>query len=99
MTSKHLGGGEPAPSYTHGQREARAQRVLRNMALRLRVISDHRHRMGDKSTFVFGVSGGSIGRSSENDWVLPDDMRYVSGRHARIVYHKGLYMLQDTSSN
>ncbi len=69
------------------------------MALRLRVISDHRHRMGEKNTFVFGVSGGSIGRSSENDWVLPDDMRYVSGRHARIVYHKGRYMLQDTSSN
>jgi type VI secretion system protein len=69
------------------------------MALRLRVISEHRHRLGDKSTFVFGVSGGSIGRSSENDWVLPDDMRYVSGRHARIVYHQGRYILQDTSSN
>jgi type VI secretion system protein len=69
------------------------------MALRLRVISDHRHRMGDKSTFVFGVSGGSIGRSAENDWVLPDDMRYVSGRHARIIFHKGRYLLQDTSSN
>ena len=69
------------------------------MALRLRVISDHRHRMGDKNTFVFGVSGGSIGRSAENDWVLPDDMRYVSGRHARIVFHKGRWMLQDTSSN
>ena len=69
------------------------------MALRLRVISDHRHRLGDKSTFVFGVSGGSIGRSAENDWVLPDDMRYVSGRHARIVFHNGRYLLQDTSSN
>ncbi len=69
------------------------------MALRLRVISEHRLRMGDKSSFVFGVSGGSIGRSAENDWVLPDDMRYVSGRHARIVFHKGRYLLQDTSSN
>jgi type VI secretion system FHA domain protein len=69
------------------------------MALRLRVISDHRHRMGERSTFVLGVSGGSIGRSSENDWVLPDDMRYVSGRHARIVFHKDRYLLQDTSSN
>jgi type VI secretion system FHA domain protein len=69
------------------------------MALRLRVISDHRHRLGDKSTFVFGISGGSIGRSSENDWVLPDDMRYVSSRHARIVFHQGRYILQDTSSN
>ncbi|HET9472389.1 MAG TPA: type VI secretion system-associated FHA domain protein TagH [Steroidobacteraceae bacterium] len=69
------------------------------MALRMRVISEHRLNMGDKSTFVFGVSGGSIGRSAENDWVLPDDMRYVSGRHARIIYHKGRYVLQDTSSN
>jgi type VI secretion system protein len=69
------------------------------MALRLRVISDQRHRLGEKSSFVFGVSGGSIGRSAENDWVLPDDMRYVSGRHARIVFHKGRYLLQDTSSN
>jgi type VI secretion system FHA domain protein len=69
------------------------------MALRMRVISEHRLLMGDKSTFVFGVSGGSIGRSAENDWVLPDEMRYVSGRHARIIYHKGRYVLQDTSSN
>jgi type VI secretion system FHA domain protein len=69
------------------------------MALRMRVISEHRLQMGDKSTFVFGVSGGSIGRSAENDWVLPDDMRYVSGRHARIIFHKGRYLLQDTSSN
>ena len=69
------------------------------MALRMRVISEHRLNMGDKGTFVFGVSGGSIGRSAENDWVLPDDMRYVSGRHARIIYHKGRYVLQDTSSN
>ena len=69
------------------------------MALRMRVISEHRLNMGEKSTFVFGVSGGSIGRSSENDWVLPDDMRYVSGRHARIIYHKGRYVVQDTSSN
>jgi type VI secretion system FHA domain protein len=69
------------------------------MALRMRVISEHRLQMGDKSTFVFGVSGGSIGRSAENDWVLPDDMRYVSGRHARIIFHKGRYLLQDTSGN
>ena len=82
-----MGGGKLGPEGT------------RYMALRLRVISDHRHRMGEKSTFVFGVSGGSIGRSAENDWVLPDDMRYVSGRHARIVFHKGRYLLQDTSSN
>jgi type VI secretion system FHA domain protein len=26
-------------------------------------------------------------------------MRYVSGRHARVVFHKGRYLLQDTSSN
>ncbi len=69
------------------------------MALRLRVVSDHRRWLGGKSTIVFGVAGGTIGRSSENDWVLPDPQRYVSGRHARIVFRQGTFLLEDTSTN
>jgi type VI secretion system protein len=69
------------------------------MALRLRVVSDHRRWLGGKSTIVFGVAGGSIGRSAENDWVLPDPQRYVSGRHARILFRQGAFYLEDTSTN
>jgi type VI secretion system FHA domain protein len=69
------------------------------MALRLRVVSEHRRALGQRGTIVFGAGGGTIGRSSENDWVLPDPSRYVSGRHARILFRHGSYFFEDTSTN
>lgn len=48
---------------------------------------------------TFGVAGGTIGRSSDNDWVLPDPQRYVSAHHARIHFRDGQYELEDTSTN
>lgn len=69
------------------------------MALRLRIVSEHRRTLGRRSSIVFGVAGGSIGRSADNDWVLPDPSRFLSGRHARVLFRHGLYMLEDTSTN
>jgi type VI secretion system protein len=69
------------------------------MALRLRVVSEHATRMGEKSSKVFGVHGGTIGRSTENEWILPDPERYLSGKHARVDFRAGNYILVDTSSN
>jgi type VI secretion system FHA domain protein len=69
------------------------------MALRLRVVSDHRRSLGDRSSIVFGVGGGTIGRSADNDWVLPDPLRYVSAHHARISFRQGCYVLEDLSTN
>jgi type VI secretion system FHA domain protein len=69
------------------------------MSLRLRVVSDHRRQLADRHTVVFGVSGGSIGRSSENDWVLPDPLRYISAHHARVHYRDGHFYLEDLSTN
>lgn len=69
------------------------------MALQLRIISDHRRLLGDRSTAVFDGAGGNIGRATDNDWVLPDPQRYVSAHHARIHYRDGLYILEDTSTN
>ena len=69
------------------------------MALRLRVVSEHAAHMGDRSTTVFGVHGGSIGRAPDNDWILPDTDRYLSGKHARVDFRAGNYVLVDTSSN
>jgi predicted component of type VI protein secretion system len=43
--------------------------------------------------------GGTIGRALQNDWILPDPDRYISGRHATIDYKGGMYYLADTSSN
>ncbi|HEY7887454.1 MAG TPA: type VI secretion system-associated FHA domain protein TagH [Steroidobacteraceae bacterium] len=69
------------------------------MSLRLRVVSDHRRQLAERHTVVFSVSGGSIGRSSENDWVLPDPLRYVSAHHARVHFRDGDFYLEDLSTN
>src|SRR5579883_22538 len=69
------------------------------MSLRLRVVSDHRRQLAERHSAVFGVSGGSIGRSSDNDWVLPDPLRYVSAHHARVHFRDGSYYLEDLSTN
>ncbi len=47
----------------------------------------------------FNPAGGSIGRGGDNDWVLPDPQRYISGRHALISYADGCYLVTDVSSN
>lgn len=69
------------------------------MALRLRVVSAHSRGLGETASKVFGVHGGTVGRAEDNDWVLPDPDRYVSGHHVRIEYRQGEYWVTDTSSN
>jgi len=69
------------------------------MTLRLRVVSDQRRSLGDRSNAVFTPAGGSIGRSADNDWVLPDPLRYVSAHHACVEFRNGRYFLRDLSTN
>ena len=69
------------------------------MAIKLRVISDHYRELGENRSRVFGVNGGTIGRAPDNDWVLPDPKRIVSGHHCEVEYRGGAYWLRDTSTN
>lgn len=69
------------------------------MTLRLSVVSEHGIRLGQNSTKVFGVHGGTIGRGTDNAWILPDPDRYLSGKHVRIDFRSGTYVVVDTSSN
>ena len=67
------------------------------MTLRLRVVSDQRRSLADRSTAVFSVEGGTIGRSADNDIVLPD--KSVSRRHAAITRSSdGGFYLRDLQS-
>ena len=45
------------------------------------------------------VSGGTIGRAPNNDWVLHDEQRIVSGQHAVVREEHGRYTITDTSTN
>ncbi|CAN5363000.1 hypothetical protein BH24PSE2_BH24PSE2_03980 [soil metagenome] len=69
------------------------------MPLILRVTSHQKSFLNEDRTHVFNERGGSIGRSPDNDWVLPDPSRYVSSRHANVSFHAGEYFLIDTSTN
>jgi type VI secretion system FHA domain protein len=69
------------------------------MPLELKIISEHADLVGDDSTREFHDDGGTIGRSLQNDWILPDPDRFISGRHAAIDFKGGIYYLIDTSSN
>lgn len=55
--------------------------------------------MGGSAAKTFGQDGGTIGRSLETDWPLPDPQRYLSGKHASIDFRSGTYYIVDTSRN
>src|SRR2546423_13688367 len=67
--------------------------------LRLRIVSDQRRSLVERSSVTFSVAGGTIGPSADNDWVLPDPLRYVSAHHARVQFREGHFYLQDVSTN
>ena len=69
------------------------------MALRLQIVSRHRQSLGERGMKEFGQNGGTIGRSLESDWVLPDGQRFLSSRHASIDFRSGSYYIIDTSTN
>ncbi len=69
------------------------------MALRLKIVSEHREIVGNDAVREFGDEGGTIGRSLKNDWILPDPDRFISSRHAAIDCRGGMYYLADLSSN
>ena len=67
------------------------------MPLELEIISKHRDLVGDDAVREFHESGGTIGRSLHNDWILPDPDRYISGKHAAVDCRGGIYYLTDLS--
>ena len=69
------------------------------MALKLRIISDHYKALGKRSSRLFGVTGGRIGRAQDNDWILPDPDRYISSHHCKVEFRAGSWILEDTSTN
>jgi predicted component of type VI protein secretion system len=69
------------------------------MLLALSIVSDQGAALGPTAYKVFDERGGSIGRVSGNDWVLPDPQNFVSSRHARVSAAGGMFYLEDISSN
>ena len=47
------------------------------MQLKITVTNGLREALGKRATHVFDERGGTIGRASHNDWVLPDPKRSI----------------------
>ncbi|CAM3811150.1 type VI secretion system-associated FHA domain protein TagH [Rheinheimera salexigens] len=71
----------------------------RDKLLELSVLSYHRLSPKQVSIKRFTASGGSLGRSEQADWYLPDPERVVSGIHAEITFNQGHYYIIDKSTN
>ena len=69
------------------------------MQLKMTISSAQARSLGPEAAARFQQRGGTIGRSRDNDWILPDPERIVSGQHARILYERGTYYVEDTSAN
>ena len=69
------------------------------MPLRLKVTSEQKELLGEDYVREFDAEGGTIGRSLDNDWILPDPDHYISGKHATVDFQSGAYYLADISTN
>jgi type VI secretion system FHA domain protein len=69
------------------------------MRLRLSLTSSAPGLTDHVGTCEFTETGGTIGRSSRNDWTLPDPAKVVSGRHAEVRFADGAFSIVDLSTN
>ena len=52
-----------------------------------------------QTTMVFSERGGTIGRNTDNFWILDDPERFISSIHAHIIFNDGFFLLKDISTN
>lgn len=71
----------------------------RDMLLELSVLSYHRLSPRQVAVKRFDMAGGSLGRSEQADWYLPDPERVVSGVHAVISCNNSVFSITDKSTN
>lgn len=69
------------------------------MALTLRVTSYNNNAPAKTLSVTVNESGCTIGRATDNDFVLPDVERIISHRHATIQFENGVWYLTDNSTN
>lgn len=69
------------------------------MPLRLTITNYHKLTPGQRTEFELDRGELKIGRNPENDWILPDPERLVSGQHCVIQLRDDTYYLTDNSTN
>jgi FHA domain-containing protein len=66
--------------------------------LTIRVTAFHGQPPGQALAAEFDETGGTIGRATTNQLVLPDPERHISRQHAKIAFRNGQYIVIDQGS-
>ncbi len=69
------------------------------MNLRLNVTAYCNQPPATAMSVTYSEQGGTVGRASNNSWVLPDPERLISSKHASITYQNGQFRITDNSTN
>ncbi|KGJ94813.1 type VI secretion system-associated FHA domain protein TagH [Colwellia psychrerythraea] len=69
------------------------------MAIEITIINSPSNVDVGKSSHTFPDSGGTLGRGSDNLWILDDPNKYMSSVHAKIACIAEQYFLTDLSTN
>ena len=69
------------------------------MSLLLTIIEFPENCTVQEPSKTFGEQGGTIGRDTDNYWVLSDPDCYLSSCHSKITFEQGAYILTDMSTN
>ena len=69
------------------------------MPLKLTITSFQRLSPGQETTKILDRGSLSIGRATQNDWILQDPERILSSKHCVVHYDDGGSFLTDTSTN
>jgi len=69
------------------------------MPLKLTITSFQRLSPDQEATKILDHGSISIGRATQNDWVLQDPERILSKNHCKVHYQDGAYFLTDLSAN
>jgi type VI secretion system protein ImpI len=88
-----------APGTGNPPHEAVRHEAGESMLLVLTVVKQPEGCVVPEARRVFGAEGGTIGRSADNAWQLPDPRRFVSSMHGFIRCDGGRFFLVDTSTN
>ncbi len=76
-----------------------AEEFINTMKLEISIIKYRGAPPSNKQDFIFNQEGGSIGRSEDNAWILPDERNFLSRVQASIIFQNEKFYLIDKSSN
>ncbi len=69
------------------------------MSITISIVKSPAEVFNQQSSMAFAEKGGTIGRSTNNYWILDDPERFISSRHSQITCQNGQYYLTDLSTN